>query len=923
MNQSVRLSLTCAIVALCVQVVIGQQPPEFRSVNGRGNNLNHPEWGSAEIDLLRLAPSAYADGHSEPAGADRLSPRAISNIVLAQEKSIPNDRKMTDMVWQWGQFLDHDIDLSEAADPPEPFSIPVPEGDPFFDPDGTGSQSISLFRTIYNSTSHPRQQINEISAIIDGSNVYGSNEETAHSLRSFVDGRLRVTESKHGDLLPEDDTGFFIAGDIRANEQVFLTSMHTLFVREHNRIADKLAQKNEHWSDERIYQEARRIVVAELQAITFNEFLPTLLGNRAIHPYRGYQQHVNPGIFNEFSTAAFRVGHTMLNSELQRLDNDGNVIAAGNLQLRDAFFNPSHVKEQGIDPHLKGLTAQACQEIDAKIVDDVRNFLFGQPGRGGFDLGSLNIQRGRDHGLPDYNAMRVAMGLKAAESFDDISSDVDVQVALFEAYQGDVDNIDLWVGALAEDHVEGASVGELLQTILVLQFEILRDGDRFWYERTFEGRELNKIQRTTLAHIIKRNTDITNLQENVFMLRPDNGRYDNLAAAATHYNFYIDAGGVWENYLGDQSKWLRSESRNSHGSHWFYILPNGDLHEWDEASGELAGNLIAHAGRNAWENPELICGASFVTLTEEEESVVDAADADRHFYRASQGNFYFNQMGHRERWIKGQKSKKSPGCRNNPWYYILPNGEVKEWDGNNDLLGGPTVVDLGNEKLYHRPSLLFEANLYANPITDTSVDQNWGFFFARDGDSVRNLHEDFLPDDDVKWFYGADNLFFYIRTDGRVYLWDGFDDAHGAEVANLGPHAWDNIEQVVNGYKAPINAAAETLDRELSFRRDRTDQNFWFNSAFANEKWIRGNPKVSSGQDSHSHWYFIVPGGNLYAWNGRDDLVGSEYIGNFPTAYDHPGSLCDAYADGTVSNGAIPYTFYPTYDDAPGDRLTE
>ena len=492
---------------------------EVRSIDGSGNNLRHDEFGSAGVELLRGGENEYADGQSQPAGADRASAREISNLVAAQTDSVLNDRGLTDLVWQWGQFLDHDLDLTESADPAEPFAIDVPSGDPFFDPFGTGTQQIDLNRSIYEIDGDGvRQQVNEITAFIDGSNVYGSDDVRAAALRTFVGGRLKTSE---GDLLPLNEDGLpnaggtsadlFLAGDVRANEQVGLTAMHTLWVREHNRIADQLAGEQPGASDEQLYQRARAIVIAEMQAITYNDFLPALLGADAMPRYRGYQARVNPGISNEFSTAAYRFGHSMLSSELLRLNNNGSTAAEGNLALQDAFFSPDEIKANGIESLILGQATQQAQEIDSMLVDDVRNFLFGPPGSGGFDLASLNIQRGRDHGLADYNQVRVDYGLDPVESFADMTSDLALQAALEAAYDS-VDEIDLWVGGLAEDHVEGGSVGETVRAILADQFTRLRDGDRFWYQRTFGGHELDAIERTTLADVIERNTDIVGLQ---------------------------------------------------------------------------------------------------------------------------------------------------------------------------------------------------------------------------------------------------------------------------------------------------------------------------------------------------------------------------------------------------------------------------
>jgi peroxidase len=109
-----------------------------------------------------------------------------------------------------------------------------------------------------------------------------------------------------------------------------LAVLHTVFMREHNRIARQLVTTNSHWTDERIYQESRRILNAEYQHIIYNEFLPVLLGHQYMSSFgllpltsgfsRDYSDSFDPSVTNEFSTAAYRVGHTLIPRIIEMYD---------------------------------------------------------------------------------------------------------------------------------------------------------------------------------------------------------------------------------------------------------------------------------------------------------------------------------------------------------------------------------------------------------------------------------------------------------------------------------------------------------------------------------------------------------------------------------------------------------------------------
>ncbi|MFC3225963.1 peroxidase family protein [Marinibaculum pumilum] len=508
----------------------GGRDDEDRAIDGSGNNPRDADLGAAGTTFTSSLAPGYADGFDSPSGADRPNARTVSNEIFAQDAVIDSAAGTSNLFWMWGQFLDHDIDLTEAGSS-EDFSIAVPTGDAWFDPYGTGTQSIAMTRSAAaegtgTGAGNPRLQVNEITAFVDASNVYGSDTARAAALRADG-GYLKVSD---GDLLPYNTGGFdnananpfltdaelFLAGDVRANENVGLTAMHTIFVREHNRIVDELGARFPSASADELYEGAKAIVEAEIQAVTYNEFLPLLVGSRALGDWHGYRPDIDPQIASEFATAAFRIGHSMLSGTLARMTESGAEAAAGDLALRDAFFNPAALASDGIDNVLRGQAATFSQEIDTQVVDDVRNFLFGPPGSGGFDLVSLNIQRGRDHGLTDYNSVREAYGLGRVSSFAEITSDTGLAARLQATY-GSVDRLDLYVGGLAEDHAAGALVGETFQAILVAQFAALRDGDRFWYEGRLSRDLVAQINATSLSDIILRNTDIDHLQDDVFL----------------------------------------------------------------------------------------------------------------------------------------------------------------------------------------------------------------------------------------------------------------------------------------------------------------------------------------------------------------------------------------------------------------------
>jgi hypothetical protein len=534
------------ILALALAIAIistrGGWGVEFRTIDGSGNNLFNTAQGAANTRVVRVGYDAdYPDGIGDViTEARKPNPRDVSNAVNAQSGSILNDRGLSDWVVHWGQFLTHDMSLIETGAAYNALSTGATGN---FDiaitspSDPLGPNPIRFNRSAFDPTSGngdvivtprgvipiPRWQINANTSYIDASNIYGSDDATAASLRT-ADGKLATSA---GGLLPMlNGANRFESGDTRVNENVGLTAVHALFVREHNRLAERINAVNPGLSGEEIYQWARKIVGAEMQIVTYREFLPAIMGDGAPRPDVYFYDEIDASITTAFSTAAFRFGHSMQSPRILLVDNDGN--QNGVIGLAVASENPAFLTSDPsrVDLILKGLASQTAQENDTYVVDALRNIRFGPPGAGGTDLAALDIQRGRDHGLLNsYSRMRTSYGLAPFDSFSQLTSDAELQAALAAVY-GTVDNVDGWIAMIAEDHGAGSSLGVLAQTILERQFIRLRDGDRFFFTGDLDLQSalvasVIDLDSITLSQIIRRNTSITRLQRNVFFVVPE------------------------------------------------------------------------------------------------------------------------------------------------------------------------------------------------------------------------------------------------------------------------------------------------------------------------------------------------------------------------------------------------------------------
>ncbi|XP_046610472.1 uncharacterized protein LOC124300423 isoform X1 [Neodiprion virginianus] len=555
----------------------------YRTSDGSCNNPNELWWGSAMSAMQRLLNAAYDDGiqsiRRSTNGTLLPSAREISSFIH-QDHDIPL-ASVTHMLMQWGQFVDHDVTATGQGRAfngtvpqcclngggsfqppdfmhPECLPIPVPATDRFYGP--LGVRCLEFVRSgpapREDCGFGPRDQLSGVTSYLDASTVYGSNVQTSDSLRLFRNGLLQYGKiQSRKPLLPRQgsdlcrrgslDTNCFRAGDGRLTEQPALISLHVIFLRQHNRIATELAALNPHWSDEKLFQETRRIIGAIVQHITYREFLPIVLGPEVIKAfdleikrkgyYEGYDSTVNPNIANAFAAAAYRFGHSLVQRSFVRYDTNHRPIF-NNVTIHDEFNNPVNLHTVGaLDRLLLGLINQPSQKRDEFITEELTNHLFETPGFGfGMDLASLNIQRGRDHGLPPYVDWREPCGLSPVRIWEDLNRVMPASVAKkFRFLYSSVEDIDLFPAGLSEKPVPGGLVGPTFACIIAQQFSNLRKGDRFWYENpnresSFTAAQLQQIKRITLAQILCKSTEsIETIQPFVF-LTPDTARNDRI-----------------------------------------------------------------------------------------------------------------------------------------------------------------------------------------------------------------------------------------------------------------------------------------------------------------------------------------------------------------------------------------------------------
>ncbi|XP_003742121.1 peroxidase [Galendromus occidentalis] len=582
----------------------------YRSFDGSCNNLYHGCWGRSDETYGRMLSPEFGDGLDTPRKGrhgNRL-PNVRLLSTLMQGNQIQSEKTaskyFTDLNTHFGQFVAHEV--SSAAPysdkvvqngklvqvtPPccyttdkdtECNEILVPDNDVFYEK----GHCIELVRSkFYNSseTACPknnavpkdvREQVNAVTAFIDGSLIYGSSKFKAEPLidddgtmlidknSKYIKGGLMPRSDEDGScssFYPGCDQRCFKAGDVRASLTPILGALQTMFLRQHNIIAKAFIARG--WDKWQTFNVSRKIIGGMLQVVVYKEYLPLLLGPLAMRrfelsvptPRYVYRPSLNPSLLNAWATAACRVSHSNIADKLKR---EGLSLLkcptlAYDINNMDTFCKPD---TDPIRALLVGACQQKMQDLNTVYSLQITRYLFSTPYKPGKDLRAIDYHRARDHGIRPYNEWRRSCGLKPFGSFEEMKRASSKQYGplidkLKIAYRNDIDNVDFGVGAILEPLAPGSTFGPTITCLFGHQFHRLKYGDRFWFENpkvptAFTPQQLSRLQRVTLAGLICATTDVLRIQKNVLLVPGPNNplvdcatlvREQDLNLASYHY----------------------------------------------------------------------------------------------------------------------------------------------------------------------------------------------------------------------------------------------------------------------------------------------------------------------------------------------------------------------------------------------------
>jgi hypothetical protein len=492
---------------------------EYRTPDGSFNDLGEPSMGMAGTRFGRNAPLTETFGE-EPPGLYEPNVRLVSSRLLARQSFVPAST-LNLLVPAWLQFMVHDWmthGRNDTAHPPH--DIPIPEGDDWPAPD------MTILRTSPDPTrrpeeaSRPAAYLNSETHWWDGSQIYGSSAELQRRMRSdpltglLLPGGLVYLDAKghlqidQGNKTPDQE----LAG-VNGNWWIGLSAMTTLFIREHNAIAARLALEHPDRDGEWLFQKARLVNAALIAKIHTTEWTPALLdtpelrlGMRANwwgileETYKrafgrlgdgdvfsgimgsAHDHHTAPYAMTEEFTAVYRM-HPLIPDALsfRRRADDTSLLETDMGQV----MGGGATRLYATVPLEEVVYSLGTSHPGALVLHNFPNFLRRlpeKPEEGIFlDIAATDILRDRERGVPRYCAFRRMLDMSVPKSFEELTDNPDWRRELVEIY-GEVEKVDLLVGTLAEKGPPGFAFSDTAFRIFILMASRRLKSDRFYCE---------------------------------------------------------------------------------------------------------------------------------------------------------------------------------------------------------------------------------------------------------------------------------------------------------------------------------------------------------------------------------------------------------------------------------------------------------
>ena len=536
----------------------GQSPPlgvtHFRTADGSWNNLADPKEGAAGTRFPRNVQARAM----QPETGGRLltpNPREISRALLTRPSDPATGQALMKEVpflnllaASWIQFMNGDWINHGDIRFTDVIEVPLPDDDPARQ--RYWQTKMFIGRTQADPTrlpsgeQTPTSAINEVTHWWDGSQIYGSDQATQDRLRSGLDGKLRLNEAG---LLPLDAKGIEQTGFTR-NWWVGLTMLHTLFASEHNAVCDHLKTHYPAWDDNRLFNVARLINAAVMAKIHSVEWTPAILPNPALdaalnanwyglltnflrkrkdrktvadinvrNPEMGgivgnpIDKHGAPFGLSEEFVEVYRL-HSLLPETLRLRRHDGSTA------VEQVPFHSTRQSGSAKITHRYSIAdlflSFGNQNPGQLVLNNYPRFLqeLSIPGNPFFDMGTVDILRARERGVPRYNEFRRQLGLHPIRSVDELTDDT-AEVMKIKALYGDgpqaVEDIDLLVGTLAEGHRPlGFGFGETMFQIFILNAARRLQADLFYTdcytEEYYTAQGLQWVDQTDFKTVLLR-----------------------------------------------------------------------------------------------------------------------------------------------------------------------------------------------------------------------------------------------------------------------------------------------------------------------------------------------------------------------------------------------------------------------------------